>query len=185
MHFTSIVGKTSYLIGSTLASLFALHVYVQTTGAMSTSNDDFNNQWNQAQDTYNRTATTISIGWIVGIVIILISIIGFGIAGCYVYRRNRRRRQAREQLNQKADVPTQDNVGLEGGYIQPQSTPLTGPWAQHNEVHGSIVPARFEVANTEVSYKQVPHNDSPRNPYCDPPRSELCGSEAHRSELPG
>ncbi|KAI0593321.1 hypothetical protein F4775DRAFT_578570 [Biscogniauxia sp. FL1348] len=153
---------------------------------MSTSNSDFDNQVNQAQDTYNLTVTTISVGWIVGIVIIVLSVLGFGIAGCYVYRRNARRRRAREQqLNQKDDGPTHDNTGLEGGYVQPCSAPLTAPWAQHSEVHGSAVPSRFEVPNTEVPYKQIPNNNSPRNSYYDPPRSELGGSDVHRSELPG
>ncbi|KAI1640894.1 hypothetical protein F4809DRAFT_637344 [Biscogniauxia mediterranea] len=154
---------------------------------MSTSNSDFDNQVNEAQDTYNRTATTIPVGWIVGIVFIVLSVI---ISGCYVYNCNSKRRRAREQqLNQKDDEkddgPTHDNMGLEGGYVQPHPTPIAGPWAQHNEIHGSAIPPRCEVPNTELPYKQTPNSDSSQNSYYDPPRYELGRSDVHRSELRG
>ncbi|KAI1497449.1 hypothetical protein F5X99DRAFT_396960 [Biscogniauxia marginata] len=149
-----------------------------------TSNDDFNNQWDQAQDTYNRTATTISVGWIVGIVIIILFVIGFGVAACYIYRRNQKRRRAREQLEQKHDNPVYDNQEPEG-YTQTQSSPQAGPWAQQSEIPGSAVPPRFEIPNTEVLCKEALNNEVPRSSLYDPPRSELNGAEGRRSELPG
>ncbi|KAI1488733.1 hypothetical protein F5X96DRAFT_643879 [Biscogniauxia mediterranea] len=150
---------------------------------MSTPNSDFDNQVNEARDTSNGTVTAIPTGWIVGIVFIVLSVI---ISGFYAYNCNGKRRRAREQqLNQKDDGPTHDNMGLEEEYVQPQPTPMTGPWAQHNEVHGNSIPPRYEDPDTEAPYKQIPNGDSSRNSYHDPPRYELGRSDVHRSELRG
>ncbi|KAI1339971.1 hypothetical protein F5Y15DRAFT_60415 [Xylariaceae sp. FL0016] len=140
-------------------------------------------------NTFNTAARAISVGWIVGIVIICLSLVVFGALAIMVMRRNQSRRRAREQNAQTGyDNPQQTYAyGNYGGQSHCASNGYA-PMAQNQypEMGGSAAPPRFEAASSEVPYREAPNTEVARSmrPQHDAPRSELGGTEPKRTELP-
>ncbi|CAJ2511904.1 Uu.00g075290.m01.CDS01 [Anthostomella pinea] len=153
----------------------------------SSPSSDFDSSFNDAQDTFNNTTKTITTGWIVGIVIICVAVISLSILAFIVYRRNQRRRRAREGNVEKYNaVPT---------YTYGNQAPAANAYPQslqpnaYPEMAGSNPPSRYEVPNTEMAYREAPncevavaHQHS--SPTYTSPRPELSGNDSRRSELP-
>ncbi|KAH9896208.1 hypothetical protein F4778DRAFT_783490 [Xylariomycetidae sp. FL2044] len=117
---------------------------------ISARDDSFDDDFNNHRDGVDRAATAISIGWIVGIVIIILSAIGFGVAAIIVYRRSQRRRRERSHAqppyngDQTYQYGNQTEMGgwkplATYGAPQPSSPPQYG--AQYNAVDPHTSPS--------------------------------------------
>ncbi|KAI4868831.1 hypothetical protein F4820DRAFT_408862 [Hypoxylon rubiginosum] len=142
---------------------------------------DFEDNYNQSQQTFSNTAKTISIGWIVGIVAIVLAAIVAAILAVWMYKRNRKRKREKlAQLNAelKPNWPADGHQGPGGPQPQPASSSALG-YGGPSELAGQEPPPRYEVPNTEVLPREMPNNEVARPP----PPADVSHSN-QRSELP-
>ncbi|KAI1101810.1 hypothetical protein F4804DRAFT_314948 [Jackrogersella minutella] len=69
-------------------------------------NSDTYSDYQSNSDTFNRTATAISTGWIIGIVLVSLAFIVAVVAASFLYRRHKRKRQ--ERMGQNIELHTRD-----------------------------------------------------------------------------
>ncbi|KAI0130765.1 hypothetical protein F4814DRAFT_142180 [Daldinia grandis] len=127
--------------------------------------------YQSSSDRFDRTATAITTGWIVGIVFIALAVIVGLILLLWMYNRNSRRRQERmAQLN--AD-PKYNGNPIPG--IPPQAISSPSTYGQPSELASPYAPPRYEAPDTPMPPREVANNEVPRKPYeADSiPRSEL------------
>ncbi|KAI0006961.1 hypothetical protein F4779DRAFT_536810 [Xylariaceae sp. FL0662B] len=143
----------------------------------------FESSQNDAQNTFNKTATAISIGWIVGIVVLVLSAIVAAVLCVYVYRRNRRRRRERmAQLEPKPNEAAYGHPAQQYGLAQSVSSPSTAYTPLPN--HDTSLQTYYEAPNTSVGPREAPDNEVPRKSGAqEQPRYEMSGKDAG-SELP-
>ncbi|KAI6087430.1 hypothetical protein F4821DRAFT_108175 [Hypoxylon rubiginosum] len=126
------------------------------TDTSTTDDSDAEDSYNQAQDTFSSTARAISIGWIVGIVVIVLAVKIAVIAGVLLYRRNRKRKRERS-----AQLIAEPKPG--GPQPPPVSTSALG-YGGPSELVGQEPSPRYEVPNTEMSPRELPNNEIARPP---------------------
>ncbi|KAI2634077.1 hypothetical protein GGS26DRAFT_29624 [Hypomontagnella submonticulosa] len=148
-------------------------------------NDDFQSNVQSSQDSFNRATTAITTGWIVGIVLIVVSAIVAMALLVWMYRRNaKRRRERMAQFNPepKTDWPPNGSQNLGTGLQSPSQPPTVwnpSGYGQHNELGGQAVPSRYEAPNDPAPPREIPNNEvAPKHhqPLCEAdstPRSEL------------
>ncbi|KAI1801455.1 hypothetical protein F4811DRAFT_461929 [Daldinia bambusicola] len=120
----------------------------------------------------HRPHRTLSTGWKIGIVIIILFVVGASSLFLWYYKRKRRMRQERmAQINAEAKYDASQIPGL-----PPQATSSPPTYGQPSELAGQDLPPRYEAPDTPMAPREVPNNEVPRKPH-----------EAHlvqRSELP-
>ncbi|KAI1781261.1 hypothetical protein F4818DRAFT_436453 [Hypoxylon cercidicola] len=126
------------------------------------SDRDFDDNYNQSQDTFSNTPKPISVGWIVGIVVIVLAIKLALIIAILMYRRRKRER------------PVQINAEPKPNPNRPAPV-YGGP----SELVGQEPPLRHEIPNTEVLPREMPNNEIARPP---PPKDASHSSQP--TELP-
>ncbi|KAI0385469.1 hypothetical protein F5Y04DRAFT_186270 [Hypomontagnella monticulosa] len=149
------------------------------------NNNDFQNNAQNAQDNFDRRATAITTGWIVGIVIMCVSAIVAVALLLWMYRRNTKRRQARMaqfSSEPKSNWPPNGNQNPGAGLQSPSQPPAVwspSGYGQHNELDGHAIPPRYEAPNTPVPPQEMPNSEV--KPQHQPPRE---ADSNPRSELP-
>ncbi|KAL7624234.1 hypothetical protein AAE478_005793 [Parahypoxylon ruwenzoriense] len=122
---------------------------------MATSSDSHNNaQINRRsiQSSFDQAATAITTGWIVGIVLLVLSGIVCIVLFIYVYRRNKKRRERGAQLNGEP----KPNPGDQAASVGMLST---GYYGGPSELAGQYVPLRHEAPNAQVPPRELPNNE--------------------------
>ncbi|GAP83891.1 hypothetical protein SAMD00023353_0503100 [Rosellinia necatrix] len=162
----------------------------------SSNNDDFQESFNNAQDTFNSATKTISGAWIAGIVVIVVGVIAAAVIAIWFFRRSQRRRRQREKIG--SDTSTIMNTypssyqsphpaGQQQSQQQPQPMEQRGhsPW---QEVPANSPPTLFEAQDTGVALGGAPNMATPTpmsSQYANGgPRTELSDIESGRRELP-
>ncbi|KAI2775791.1 hypothetical protein F4815DRAFT_388221 [Daldinia loculata] len=135
------------------------------------STSDVESDFQSNSDSFHRTATAISAGWIVGVVFIALAFIVGLTLFLWMYNRNSRRRQERmAQLNAEPKYHVNPIPGIPPHAISSPST-----YGQPSALAGPYAPQRYEAPDTPMPPREVPNNEVPRKPYeADSiPRSEL------------
>ncbi|KAI8957926.1 hypothetical protein F5Y11DRAFT_61713 [Daldinia sp. FL1419] len=133
------------------------------------SSSDIQSDYQSNSDSFHRTATAITTGWIVGIVFIALAVIVGLILLLWMYNRNAKRRQ--ERMARLNTDPKYD--GIPGLPPQPVGSPST--YGQPSELASPYSPPRYEAPDTPMPPREVPNNEIPRKPFeaDSTPRSEL------------
>ncbi|KAI1084792.1 hypothetical protein F5B20DRAFT_523227 [Whalleya microplaca] len=130
---------------------------------MSSTSSNFDNARNDARSNFNETEITMTKGWMIGIILIVVALIVVICLAFVVYERDdKRRRERMAQLELKPNDEAYGYQGQQSGYTQ-----------------------THEIANTDVGPRELSNNEIAREskPPSEQPRYEMSGKDA-RSELP-